>query len=254
MAILVFQHNHLESPGRLGDTLRDIGHRLRVVRLDQGDAFPADLDDVDGIVSLGGPMNVEDQAEHPWIKQELAYLKQAYEADVPMVGICLGAQLIATAMGGKVEAMPAAEIGWHTVQLAFPGTLDPIYAGIPWQHMQFHLHGQEITELPPGATPLAASKVCKNQAIKVGLKAYGFQYHFEWDRDHVQRAIDGHQTWIGQAEADIQAIRDEIEQYYAMYRHLGDRLCMNIATLLFPIEKRLGGKRGNATNFGPSTF
>src|SRR5690606_13233304 len=100
------------------------------------------------------------------------YLRQAHEANVPMVGICLGLQLIATALGGKVEAMPAAEVGWHTVKLAFPGTIDPIYAGIPWQHMQFHLHGQEVTALPPGATPLAASKVCKNQAVKVGLKTY----------------------------------------------------------------------------------
>ncbi|MFA9479241.1 type 1 glutamine amidotransferase [Phycisphaerales bacterium AB-hyl4] len=243
MAILVFQHNSHETPARLGDILRDNGHRLRVFRLNEGDSLPPDLDDVDGIISLGGPMNVDEADEHKWINDELAYLKQAIDADLPVVGICLGAQLIAAAMGGKVEAMPAAELGWHNVKLAFPGTIDPMMAGLPWTHMQFHLHGQEVTELPPDATPLAASKVCKNQAFKVGLRAFGFQYHFEWDKQQLHAALDGHQAWIGEAEGDVEAIRTEIDTYYEMYRHLGDRLSANLATLLFPLDKRLGGSR-----------
>ncbi|MEX0652518.1 MAG: type 1 glutamine amidotransferase [Phycisphaeraceae bacterium] len=252
MAILVFQHHRFESAARLGDILRDEGHHLNVLRLDEGDPFPPDLDDVDGIISLGGPMNVEDQNDHPWITEELALLKDAHAAGLPMVGICLGAQLIAAALDGKVQAMPAAEMGWHTIKLAFPGTIDPIYAGIPWQHMQFHLHGQEVTELPAAATPLAGSKVCKNQAFKAGLKAYGFQYHFEYNKSQLRAAIDGHEAWIGQAQGDIQTMRSEVDTYYDLYRHLGDRLCHNLANLLFPLDKRLGGKRGPAANWNPS--
>lgn len=252
MAILVFQHNALESPACLGQVVRDTGHRLRVLRLDAGDALPPDLDDVDGIITLGGPMNVDQQADHPWMAREMALLAEAHGAGVPIVGICLGAQLIAAALGGKVEPMPSAEIGWHTIKLAFPGTIDPIFAGLPWQQMQFHLHGQEVTELPAGATPLAGSKLCRNQAFKVGFKTYGFQYHFEYNREQLQAALDGHEAWIGQAEGDIQTISEEIDSYYALYRHLGDRIGHNLADLLFPLEKRLGGRRGPALNWDPS--
>lgn len=244
MAILVFQHHVDEPPCVLGTKLRDLGHKLRTVRLFAGDAVPADLDDVDGIVSMGGPMNVDEAAANPWIPAELALLKAAHEAKLPIVGVCLGAQLLAAALGGEVGAMPAPEIGWGQVQLGFPGTVDPVYAGIPWKTTQFHAHGQEVKKLPPGATPLSGSKACKTQSFKMGYRAYGFQYHFEWtarDMEAQLRLIEKTATDGGfGAGTDFAAIRGAMEASFPMYRHLGDRLCDNIATLLFAIDKRLG--------------
>ncbi len=236
MAIVILEHHPDETSAELGATLLRHNHRLRVLKLHAGQAVPPDLDDVDGVVSMGGPMNVEDAAAHPWMVAELALLKAAHERGVPIVGVCLGAQLVAAALGGEVKAMAAPEIGWHNVKLAFPGTVDPILQGIAWDTMQFHVHGQEVVKLPPEGVPLAGSKVCKTQAFKVGLTTYAFQYHFEWNQGQLQRILANDQ-WLRQ-HADTTAIAAQIDEHYTGYRRRGDRLCDNIANLLLPIDKR----------------
>jgi len=231
MAIVVFQHDPHEDAGTLGQVLRDCGHRLRVVRLDAGDPVPSDLRDTDGVLALGGPMNVGQYTEHPWLSEEMNFLKQCHEAGKPVVGICLGAQLLATGLGGEVADGEAFEFGWHSVRLAFPGTIDPIYAGIRWESQQFHMHGQGVSELPPGAAPLAGSKLCRVQAFRVGLRTYGFQYHFEWTRSHIQSAAT-------QVEAQVDGVSgneavQHLARHYTDYRRTGDRLCRNLGTLLY---------------------
>ncbi|MCE9589769.1 MAG: type 1 glutamine amidotransferase [Planctomycetes bacterium] len=236
MSLVVFQHEKHETAGRLGDILRDYGHKLRVVELYAGQPVPADLDNVDGVISMGGTPNVEDADKFAWMPKEMAYLKAAHEAGKPVVGICLGAQLIAATLGGKVAAMAAPEVGWAGVKLGFPGTVETLYQGLPWDSVQFHLHGQEVTTLPPGGTPLAGSKGCKIQSFKVGLRTYGFQYHFESTREDIKAmAADGLVTKAGVASASI---LQQTDAHYDTYRRLGDRLCETIAMTLFPIDKR----------------
>ena len=249
MATVVFEHHASEHPARLGAILRDFGHRLRVITLHAGDAVPPDLDDVDGIISLGGPMNVTEADQHPWMAREMDLIRQAHDAGIPLVGVCLGAQIIAAALGGNVAPMSEAEIGWHRVRLTFPGTTDPLLAGIPWNARQFHLHGQEVTDLPPGATPLAGSAACKVQAFKVGLRTYGFQYHFEWTRADIERVFQKHADWITKAGGSIDELRRGLDEHYQIYRHLGDRQINNLANLLFALEKRLAGQRGATGNW-----
>ncbi len=244
MAILVFQHHPLEGPSRLGAILRDYGHRLHVCELHEGQPLPPDLDGIDGIVSLGGPMNVDDTAEHPWLAGEMDLIRQAHEREVPVVGLCLGAQLLTKALGGEITAMDQPEAGWQPIQLAFPGTIDPLFSGTPWRSWQFHLHSQEITALPAGATPLAGSKICRTQSFKVGLTSYGFQYHFEWTKADITSALEAHRDLFNAAEIKPEAVQTDTEQYYELYRHLGDRMCHNIANLLVPIDKRFGGRHG----------
>src|SRR5262245_32861350 len=108
MSLLVLQHTADEDASRLGATLRDHGHRLRTILLTNGQApssLPADLDDVSGLVILGGPMNVDQAEQYPWMKREMELIRQAHAAGKPIVGICLGAQLIGAALGGEVAAM-----------------------------------------------------------------------------------------------------------------------------------------------------
>lgn len=243
MALLVFEHHPKETPARLGEILRDFGHKLRIIRPYAGDAMPADLDNVDGVLSLGGPMNADEHEQHPWIPREVELIRQAHEAGLPVVGVCLGAQFIAAALGGEVAAMAAPEFGWHNVRLAFPGTIDPLTAGIPWNTIQFHLHSQEVTKLPAEATPLAGSQMCRTQAFKVGLTTYAFQYHFALTRRDIEGMLEMAAADITHAGGDVQAIRAEIDEYEALYRHIGDRQCGNLAQLLFPIDKRLAVRR-----------
>lgn len=242
MAILVLQHDAADKPGRVGQILRDNGFKLRILQLHEGDPVPADLDDVDGVVSLGGPMNVDEGDKYPWIPQEMALLKQAHEAELPVVGLCLGHQLIAAALGGEVGKMATPELGFAEVNLAFPGTMEIMLSGIPWKTQQFHAHGYEVTKLPPGATPLAGSKLCRTQAFKLGMRTYGFQYHFEWTKQDIIEFLDETEKSAAKggfgAGMDIPAARASVDQHYALYRHLGDRLCTNLATYLFAIDKR----------------
>jgi GMP synthase (glutamine-hydrolysing) len=237
MSLLVFQHHPGETPDEFGRTLRDYGHKLRVIKLHEGQSVPTDLDDVDGVISLGGPMNVEEVALYGWIEKELAYLKLAHEAGKPIVGICLGAQLIAAALGGKVTAMASPEVGFQNLKLGIPaGTTETLYQGIPWDTMQFHLHGQEVSALPPGAVPLAGSKMCKTQAFRVGLRTYAFQYHFEWDVNGLRTAA--RDPLVEKAGAKSEDILQQIELHFDSYRRVGNRLSETIAIMLFPIDKR----------------
>lgn len=239
MSLLVFQHHPAETPSEFGKILRDYGHKLRVIKLHDGQSVPADLDDVDGVISLGGPMNVDEVALYGWIEKELAFLKMAFEAGKPMVGICLGAQLIAAALGGKVTPMAAPEVGFQNITLTpMPGggTTDTLFQGLGWNTMQFHLHAQEVSALPPGGTPLAGSKACKTQAFRIGQRTYGFQYHFEWDL-HALRAAT-RDPLVAKAGAKPEEMMQAIDANYDSYRRLGNRVSETIALMLFPIDKR----------------
>lgn len=238
MSILVFQHESNEPAAILGDVLQRQGHRLRTVKLFAGESIPTDLDDVDGIVTMGGSANVDEVAKHSWMQPEMDLIKTAREAGLPVVGICLGAQLIAAAMGGKVEKMETPEVGWETLNVAFPGTTDPVFSGITWKAPQFHLHGQQITELPPGATPLAGSAACRTQAFKMGFNTYAFQFHFEWSQQAI--AEMSRNELFASAGVTSESVLAGTKQHFSTYRRLGDRLCENIATFLFPIDKRAG--------------
>lgn len=246
MAILVFQHDPNDRPGRLGQVLRDNGHKLRVLELFNGARVPADLDDVDGVLSLGGAMDVDQKDQYPWMAPEMALLKAAHEAELPVVGLCLGCQLVAAALGGEVGRMAQPEIGWHEVTLAFPGTMEVMCYGLPWKTTQFHAHGCEVTKLPPGGTPLMGSKACKTQAYKVGMKTYAFQYHFEWLKEDIELFLAATEKTAAAggfgSGVDLAAARAGMAEKYPMYRHLGDRLCNNLASWLFPLDKRLGHK------------
>jgi len=240
MAIVVFEHEPLETSGRLGQALRDEGHRLRVIRLHEGDSVPVDLDDIDGIISMGGSPNVDEQDQYDWMPKELDIIRKAHEAKLPIVGICLGAQLIAVALGGEVSKMERAEIGWAPLRSSFFGTVDPIMAGIPWQHPALHLHSYEVSKTPPGGTPmpLASSDMCKAQIFKVGFNVYGFQHHFELTHDQINPIFDHFTDWIAREGYDLQQLKAETEKQFELWEHLGDRLCRNLATLIFPLTKR----------------
>ncbi|MDX2114328.1 MAG: type 1 glutamine amidotransferase [Planctomycetota bacterium] len=233
MAIVVFQHHESERPGRLGLTLRDHAFKLDVRRLDRGDAVPTDLDDVDGVISLGGPQSVG--GREAWLEKEVGFLKEAMRIDLPVIGVCLGAQLIAAALGGTVGPMEAGpEAGFDDVTMQPAGHVDPILAGIAWKSPQFHIHNDEVKGVPPGATLLASSRRCPVQAFRAGFRTYAFQYHFECDREMVVEMAGENRLMLGKAGLNPEEVARQCDRNYQMYARLGDRLCMNIVTYLFP--------------------
>ena len=251
MAILIIEHAAIDSSQRLGEMLRDHGHKLEIVRVHEGDTLPPDLDNIDGLISMGGPQDTDQLDQHPWMAREIELIKQAHDATLPVLGVCLGAQLIAVALGGEVSRMDKPELGMAKTTLSFFGSTDPILAGIPWHSMQMHAHGCQVTKCPPDGTPapLVSSAGCKVQAFRVGLTTYAFQYHFEWTKERCMHFIDHSPNWIAQLGISISELKQGVEEHYPMYRHLGDRLCKMIADRLFPVDKRLPPTLEEVANF-----
>ena len=179
MRILVFQHLNVEHPGSLTELWTEAGHTIKTVEFDRGEPIPP-LNGFDLLVAMGGPMDVWQEAEIPWLVAEKAAIRSfVRDFDRPYLGICLGHQLLADALGGAVEPMAAPEVGLARVQLSEAGRADPIFAGCPDEVECFQWHGAEVTRLPDGAVVLAGNASAPVQAMRWGRHAYGFQYHVE---------------------------------------------------------------------------
>ena len=174
MRILVFQHVESEHPGSFRYVMKAGGHTMHQVELDEGEKIPA-LADFDALLVMGGPMDVWEAQKHPWLEQEIAAIREWVSAGRPYLGMCLGHQLLAVAMGGEVGLMTTPEVGMSAV----PVEPDPIFAGVPALCTCFQWHGAEVKKLPPGARKLAGNEGCAVQAFAIGRHAYGLQFHME---------------------------------------------------------------------------
>jgi GMP synthase-like glutamine amidotransferase len=179
MRILVFQHVAVEHPGAFRQLWREHGDEWRTVELDAGELVP-DLNDFDLLVVMGGPMDVWQEDLYPWLRPEKAAIRHwVKDLGRPFLGICLGHQLLAAALGGVVRLMDQPEIGIGEVTLTDAGRRDPLFAGFAPLVETFQWHGAEISQLPDGAEVLAMNSSCPIQAFRYGRHAYGLQYHVE---------------------------------------------------------------------------
>ncbi|MFO1175454.1 MAG: type 1 glutamine amidotransferase [Paracoccaceae bacterium] len=179
MNILVFQHLGVEHPGVFRDFWREAGHSVHIAALDEGAPIP-DLSGFDLLAVMGGPMDVWQTEAHPWLLPEMAAIRSwVRDLGRPYLGICLGHQLLAQATGGKVGRMAVPEVGVTTTALTAEGRKDRLFAGLPPQVQAFQWHGAEVQHLPEGAVVLAANDACPVQALRVGPRAWGIQFHIE---------------------------------------------------------------------------
>ena len=175
--VLALTHIACEGPGWWGEFLDERGHHVRIVALDAGEPVP-DMDRYDAVLVLGGPMNVDEEGRYPWLAAEKAAIRRRALSGRPIVGICLGAQLLARSLGARVAKNPVKEIGWSVVTLTEAGGRDPLFAGCDAFLPVLQWHGDTF-DLPDGASLLATSTLCAHQAFRVGDRAYGLQFHVE---------------------------------------------------------------------------
>ena len=176
--VLVFQHLDIEAPYVIGETLERAGLQLDC-RLMGRDELPATVAGYACVVSMGGPGAAYDDKRFPTRLDELRLLGEAVDADIPVLGVCLGAQLLAAAAGGAaVPGDAGTEIGWAPVQVLPAASDDPLFGGLPDQLDVLHWHGDTVV-LPPGAELLASSDRYPNQAFRLGQSAWGIQFHVE---------------------------------------------------------------------------
>lgn len=184
--LLVFQHVPHEILGILDPQLRNAGFRIRYVNFGrQPDAVP-DLSRYNGLIVLGGPMNCDQVARHRHLATEVLAIREAIRSGMPVLGICLGSQLLARALGAPVTRNPVKEIGWYPLLPTPAGSEDPLFRHFATEERIFQWHGDTFA-IPQGAVHLARSPDCTNQAFRYGDNVYGLQFHLEVDEPMIHR-------------------------------------------------------------------
>ncbi|NJR62803.1 MAG: type 1 glutamine amidotransferase [Cyanobacteria bacterium CRU_2_1] len=200
MKFLVIKHVVVEGLGVFGQFCQDAGITIDTVELEKGDPFP-DLEGYAALWVMGGPMNVEDEAKFPWLVDEKVLIRKAVrDLQLPYMGVCLGAQLLADALGGEVQPMLTPEVGLLNVTMTSTGCNHSFLTGLPETLTVLQWHGQEVKRLPVGATLLASSDHCQVQAYAVGDYAFGLQFHSEVTNETV-----GDWVQIPEYRADLEA-------------------------------------------------
>jgi GMP synthase-like glutamine amidotransferase len=206
--VAIFRHHPKEGPGYFATCLDRHHIAWTLLRIDAGDAVPVSADEFSGLVFMGGPMSVNDSL--PWIPPVLQLIRVAVDAEVPVLGHCLGGQLMSKALGGAVRANPQKEIGWGRVDIA-DNAQARAWFGDTRGFLSFHWHGETFS-LPPGAAPLASSPYCANQAFALG-KHLGLQCHVEMTPEMIRRWCESGKKEIERsASPGVQAV-SEIESH-----------------------------------------
>jgi GMP synthase (glutamine-hydrolysing) len=228
--LLVFQHVASEPLGVLDPLLRRTGFRVRYVNFGRTPHARPEVARYDGLVVLGGPMNVDQSDAHPHLATEMQAIRDALQRGLPVLGICLGAQLLAAALGAPVRANRMREIGWYRLDTAGPAMRDPLCRHLaPAAHV-FQWHAYTF-DLPAGAVHLASTATCRNQAFRLGERAYGFQFHLEADAALIQRwlAVPAYRAALGAHE--IEGIARETPRRLEAALRLGERVFREFVNL-----------------------
>jgi GMP synthase-like glutamine amidotransferase len=197
MRLLSIIHGATARSALFGDEVRAAGHELDELSFAFGEP-PVDPERYDAVMTFGGAMNVHEVDGNPWLLDEQRVLARVLEHEVPMLGICLGSQLLASIVGARVSRAPQPEIGWHEVEMTAHAADDPVLGDFPDRFTAFQWHSYQF-DLPPGAVSLATSPVCL-QAYRIGDHAWGTQFHAEVTKDIVE-------GWISNYGSDPDAVR-----------------------------------------------
>jgi GMP synthase-like glutamine amidotransferase len=179
------QHVPFEGPGSISTWLESAGHTLTSTHVYAGEAFPPP-GEVELLIVMGGPMSANDEDRLPWVRAEKDFIRETIASGAAVLGVCLGAQLIASALGATVVRNRVKEIGWFEVEGLAPLAAGAL--GLPKSFMAFHWHG-ETFDLPPGAVRLARSAACENQAFQIGDRIVGLQFHLETTPESAQELV-----------------------------------------------------------------
>lgn len=226
--VLALQHCWDDPPGYLGEILQEHSIACDVVEVEE--APMPDPAAYDAIISLGGPQHVAADNQHPYLAEEKVLIRQAVEQDIPFLGVCLGGQLLAHALGAPVTRHTMTEFGFLEVELTNEGKADPLFQSLPDHQLVFQWHVDTFA-LPSGSVWLATNKNTINQAFRVGPRAYGLQYHIElvpgmldtWIQfpEYRQEIID----ILGPNAPDV--LEDQRRKYYPIYRNHARRVFEN---------------------------
>jgi GMP synthase-like glutamine amidotransferase len=234
---LVFQHLEIEHPGVFREFWREDGVEWFTVNFDHGDPIPVDLAVYDALVVMGGPMDVWEIDQHPWLTGELAAIHHfVVDLGRPYLGVCLGHQLLAAALGGEVGPAQASEVGSTTVHLTGAARADALFRGLASPLTVFEWHSAEVLRLPRDAVALARTELCAVQAFRWGQHAYGIQFHPEIDEQSPSewRTIPAYEKSLEAAFGPGGSARLEraTRQLLPIYRKIAKHLNRNFSAIV----------------------
>lgn len=187
MRVHFIQHVDFEGPAELLNWAEERGYSVTVSKMHNRDLFP-EIDDFDMLIVMGGPMSVSDSGKYPWIIREKEFIRRSINQDKIVVGICLGAQMIADVLDGTVRKNRYKEIGWFPVKKSYFISKNKVFQEIEKEPLFFHWHG-ETFDIPKKAKRIFKSQACKNQAFQFGNKVFGFQFHFEMNEEAIKTLV-----------------------------------------------------------------
>ncbi len=229
--VRAIQHVDGEGPGLIAVALEREGVAVEVTRIDRGEPVPRELGDAGGLLVLGGPMGVYEADQHPHLHDELRLIEAALRAGAPILGICLGSQLLAAALGARVTRAPSREIGWLPVTTRPEAASDRLFGPLPASFVALTWHG-DVFELPGGATPLASSAMTEHQAFRYEDRVYGILFHLEVTPLEVREMVATSGDELADAGVSGEALLAETERWKDPAAELGVPLFQRWAGLL----------------------
>jgi len=228
-SLIVLQHAACETPGLIADALK--GCTFQTIRSFDGEPVPKELGGAAGLIVMGGPQSVYQQEQFPCLLDELHLIEQALRAGKPILGVCLGSQLLAAALGAKVTKGQQKEIGWHEVTLEFETRRDTLFNRLPSSFMALHWHG-DVFELPRSAVSLASSALTEHQAFRHGFHAYGLLFHLEMTRDQLGEMTAAFASELKAAGVEAKTILNEADKHLKPLQEIGAMVFERWASLL----------------------
>jgi len=205
MKIYALQHVATEPMGGIAEALSERGIDAQYIRSFAGEMVPKNMSDAAALVVMGGPMGVNEQAEYPFLSDEIRLIESALEHEKPVLGVCLGSQLLASALGATIRQGKQKEIGWRAVTLTDAATRDELWQAVASPFTAYHWHG-DVFDLPHGAESLAASAQTACQAYRYGRNVYGFLFHMEATPQIVTDMVEAFADEVREESIDARAI------------------------------------------------